>query len=272
MFPPFSGVLLRPVALSLVYLIFVFVIPFIPVATAKSLKERTGFFLKILIAFSVLLCSIQIAFQIVLAALENNFLPSCRFLEILFRHIGLVRLDDLDPLTIARYLVPEILMFVGSILIFVLLKRNCRENLPLHEINVEPPTQDGEPTTTSHQEPPYIDGDHGDSMSPDKWKLVLNIGKVLSLILLAVSGTIQPSVPSFIYFAIFMGFATMWGCNKELELYVIRFREELCFLLVFSFQSLCHLSKNMCSALNRSYHMLFGIPESLAPGIGALET
>jgi hypothetical protein len=194
------------------------VIPFIPVATSKSIKGRTGLFLKILIGITVLLCLIQIAFQIVLVVIGDDFLPKCEFLELLFRHIGLIRLDDIDVLTIARFLTPEILMFVGSILIFVLLKRGCREILPLHEINVEPPQENDQPV---QQESAAIDAaDNTESMGPEKWKLVLNIGKVLSLIFLAIAGAIQPSVPSFFYFAIFLGFATYWGCNKELELYV----------------------------------------------------
>lgn len=54
-------------------------------------------------------------------------------------------------------------------------------------------------------------------LSPEKWKLLLGVGKVVSLIALCATGALQPSVLSFVYYAIFLGAATWWGCNKELE-------------------------------------------------------
>lgn len=56
---------------------------------------HTGYYLKLLIFVSVLLVLAQIAFQILLAVLGNEFVAKCEFLEILLRHVGLVRLDEL---------------------------------------------------------------------------------------------------------------------------------------------------------------------------------
>ena len=57
---------------------------------------HTGYYLKILIFFSVILCLVQVAFQILLAVLGNDLVRKCEFLELLLRHVGLVRLDNLE--------------------------------------------------------------------------------------------------------------------------------------------------------------------------------
>lgn len=90
----FSGILCRPVALSIPYLILLFYIPFVPVATSKTIRGHTGYFFKIAIAISTIIVSLQIAFQIVLVTKGAEFLQACEFLQILFRHIGMIQLSD----------------------------------------------------------------------------------------------------------------------------------------------------------------------------------
>lgn len=47
------------------------------------------------IAISTIIVLLQVAFQIVLASEGKGFLQACEFLEILFRHIGMIRLNNL---------------------------------------------------------------------------------------------------------------------------------------------------------------------------------
>lgn len=89
-----AGILVRPVALSIPYLILLFYTPFVPVATTKTIRGHTGYFFKAAIALSTITVLLQIAFQIFLLSEEQNLLESCEFLEILFRHIGMIRLND----------------------------------------------------------------------------------------------------------------------------------------------------------------------------------
>lgn len=88
-----AGILCRPVALSVPYLILLFYTPCVPVATTKTIRGHTGYFFKAAIAISTIVVILQVAFQIVLASEGQGFLPSCEFLEILFRHIGMIRLN-----------------------------------------------------------------------------------------------------------------------------------------------------------------------------------
>lgn len=128
-----------------------------------------------------------------------------------------------SALSIAQWLTPEILMFLGSIIVFVILKRACREASALDSVNVETSSyQNEKPEANPPSTPNVIEPDEmGHGFSLEKWKVALNIGKFLSLITLCVAGAIQPAVPSFIYFAVFLGAATWWGCNKELERYLL---------------------------------------------------
>ncbi|CAO1304226.1 unnamed protein product [Diamesa serratosioi] len=200
--------LLRPVGLSLPYLLFLFYLPFVPVASLRSFKGHTGYYLKILLFFSVILCLVQISFQILLAVLGNDLVQKCEFLELLLRHVGLVRLDNLDVISLVQWLAPEIVMFVGSIVVFIVLRKASGANVP-----TENGSGGGDPLEAGTS--PIADNIL--ELSPEKWKLFVGVGKVLSLLALCLTGALQPSIPSAIYFIVFLGAATWWGCNKELE-------------------------------------------------------
>jgi hypothetical protein len=66
-----------------------------------------------------------------------------------------------------------------------------------------------------------------DNGSSTKWLILSNVAKILSLATLCVVATIQPSVLSFIYFLVFLGAITWWGCNQELERYFFLFCENI---------------------------------------------
>lgn len=95
-FSPFTGVLIRPVALALPYLLLLLLIPFVPVATIKTIKRQTGYYFSAAIALTVLILLLQIAFQVVLVALGEEFLQQCEFLETLFRHIGMIKFNRMQ--------------------------------------------------------------------------------------------------------------------------------------------------------------------------------
>jgi hypothetical protein len=95
--------------------------------------------------------------------------------------------------------------FFGSIIIFIVLKR--ASGSPIEQIN-------GDALEAGNQNHAQ---DAVNEIGPEKWKLLIGAGKVLSLLALCATGALQPSVPSVIYYIVFLGAATWWGCNKELE-------------------------------------------------------
>lgn len=95
MFASFSGILYRPVGLTLPYLLLLLYLPFVPVATEKTIRGHPGYYFQISIALTVVIFLVQIAFQIVLATLGEQIVSSCNFLEIVLRHIGMIKFNGM---------------------------------------------------------------------------------------------------------------------------------------------------------------------------------
>lgn len=113
-----------------------------------------------------------------------------------------------SALSVAQWLAPEVMSYFGSICLFLILRRASAEIVDPEQ---QPADQEAEAGGDNTPPPPE------NEISFEKWKVVLGAGKVLSLIALCVTGALQPSVPSVVYYLVFLGAATWWGCNKELE-------------------------------------------------------
>lgn len=166
--------------------------------------------MSLFIFVSVLLCLAQSAFQIFLAVVGNDFIEKCEFLEILLRHVGLVRLDELDALSITQWLAPEVISFVGSIIIFIVLRKSS--SLIVENLNGVGDGGDSAPTSMQPILPEYEQ-----EFTLEKWKVLMRAGKIISLLVLCATGALQPSALSVVYYFVFLGAATWWGCNKQLE-------------------------------------------------------
>lgn len=106
-------------------------------------------------------------------------------------------------ISITQWLAPEVMSFFGSIIVFFVLKRASG-------VDPEPATGNGVEAGSQQQQAV-------NEIGPEKWKLLVGAGKVLSLLALCATGALQPSIPSLVYYIVFLGAATWWGCNKELE-------------------------------------------------------
>jgi piezo-type mechanosensitive ion channel component 1/2 len=171
-----------------------------------SFSGHTGYFLYLFIALSTVLCLTQIAFQIFLSVVGNEIIAKCEFLEILLRHVGLVRLDELDALNITKWIAPEVLAFFGSIIIAIVLRRSSA----LNEQILSEEIQNG-------NHPESVEVNH--ELGLEKWRVLVRAGKILSLLALCATGALQPSVLSVVYYLIFLIAATWWGMNKQLSRY-----------------------------------------------------
>lgn len=202
--------LMRPVGLSLPYLLFLFGLPFVPVATPRSIKGSAGLYFKLFISLSILLLVGQIAFQIVLIALGDQLIESCQFLEILLRHIGLVKFQDLNAAVVVYWISPEIIMSLTAVVVYVILRKLADGN-----IGSEQPAS----TSPSSLEAPEVVSLRCDPnpVSREKLAFLTKLGVLLSVAMLCLAAVLQPSVPSGIYFVIFLGSATWWACYKELD-------------------------------------------------------
>uniref|UniRef100_A0A8D8C813 Piezo-type mechanosensitive ion channel component n=1 Tax=Culex pipiens TaxID=7175 RepID=A0A8D8C813_CULPI len=224
--------LLRPVGLSLPYLIFLLALPFVPVATPRSIKGSTGIYFKIYIAVSILLLLGQIAFQIVFVVLGYELIEQCQFTEILLRHVGLVKFEDLNASMVVYWIAPEIIMTLTSGIVYGVLKK-------LANGAIGDEVGPGTATSPTSLEAPEVlslgcGGVGGPNpVSREKLAFLTKLGVVLSVAMLCLAAVLQPSVPSGIYFVIFLGSATWWACYKELDrAFGVVLRITLVFLVV----------------------------------------
>ncbi|XP_033209745.1 piezo-type mechanosensitive ion channel component isoform X3 [Belonocnema kinseyi] len=192
----------RPVGLSLVYLTLMFCSPMISIPTHKSMKGHTGRFLKACLCLSFLVALTQITFHIVLLALPpyGHFLQNCELLEKIFRHVGLVRLDDASVFEIVFWLAPEIVVLPTTLLVFFI----CRK------LTKEPETGDDESPSIQQSTKKTED------RSAKVINFLGNIGTYVALASLCWAASFRPSVEGGFYFVVFLGAATWWACNKEL--------------------------------------------------------
>jgi hypothetical protein len=100
---------------------------------------------------------------------------------------------------------PEVVMFLTSIIIFILLKKFSAESEVTNEIYL------------ASVQLQAISVESGSIAAVDNSQVLKHVARVLSVIALCVTGSLQPSVLSLVYFIVFLGAATWYACNKELE-------------------------------------------------------
>ncbi|XP_077295229.1 piezo type mechanosensitive ion channel component [Arctopsyche grandis] len=189
-----SSVIIRPIGFSLLYLLLMFYLPFVPVPTAKTFKGHAGHYLRCVLVISVITMFCQIAWQITIVSIPmkwyDDWLKYCEPIEAGLRHAGLVDLNNLDATTVLVWVSPEILMLVSSTIIYIIISKLCKG------------AQEDETQTNNTKR---------------KGSFIVNFGKYLSLFMLLISGCLRPSILSGLYYLSFLGGATWWACGKELS-------------------------------------------------------
>ena len=106
------------------------------------------------------------------------------------------RLEANDVVNIIRIVVPDIGMFIMSLVILIICKKFIpREAPPLSSIQ------------QSSLRRRVVEG---------TYTLVYNVGEFLVVLFMGLSGIAYPSVISSIYFLAFLAVATWWACYKTL--------------------------------------------------------
>ncbi|XP_054011749.1 piezo-type mechanosensitive ion channel component isoform X2 [Hylaeus anthracinus] len=196
----------RPVGLSLVYLGLMLYSPHVPIPDTKTMTGHTGLYLKICIGLSFLTAISQFTFHLVLLALPTygHFLKNCELLEVIFRHIGFVRLDSASVWEIFFWLTPELIVLPVTVTVYFIC-RSLTQN----------PATDVEDDTSLRQ------GTVASKKNEDRTTKIINIlghiGTYVVLASLCITASLKPSMEGGFYFLVFLGAATWWACNKELR-------------------------------------------------------
>ncbi|XP_072304739.1 piezo-type mechanosensitive ion channel component 2 [Eucyclogobius newberryi] len=239
----FSASSFRYNGLSVVYFIFLLIVPLLPNPTLASLKGSTGQFLRTIIYTSVTFLALQCFMQIPFAYIPAK--GSGPWEDILY-HFGIVRFSLVGAGDVVRYLAPDFGLLVSTLFILRLCKKLLRPapQISLHDNGITNPhpedveTSDTETEEDSDSEDSSFDSSEETTVptqtGPPQFvqkflvfaaglKLLLSAimntaGKVVVTLFLGLAGIILPSLTSSLYFGTFLGLVWWWIFSRSISL------------------------------------------------------
>ncbi|XP_053305156.1 piezo-type mechanosensitive ion channel component 1 [Spea bombifrons] len=217
--------------LSLIYLLFLLLLPWFVGPTAQSMRGHTGRLMKALLAISILFLSGQLVFQLCLytvPGLDDMLGHNCTTWEILAHHVGVTRLDFYDIPNTVRMLSPDFGMFLVSAICLGLCNRLVKRENQLQKsrmstLLLEQLEEEG---AESGQQESREDADEEEDSQTTPYdealavrikeaahRLLEAVGKSLAILLLALAGITVPSAFSAAYYLVFIGLCTWWACH-----------------------------------------------------------
>ncbi|XP_038602670.1 piezo-type mechanosensitive ion channel component 2 [Tachyglossus aculeatus] len=235
--------------LSLVYLIYLLLIPLFSEPTKTTMKGHTGRLLKSLCFFSLSFLLLHIIFHITLASLEahNRIAPgyNCSTWEKAFRQLGFESMNGVDAGNGIRVFVPDIGMFLASLTIWLIcrniVQKPVSEDAAQYNTQFENEEMTGEEKLDSDDALIYEEdldtGGSGEGETEETAKLkilrrlasfasklkefvgnlITTGGKVVVTVLLGSSGMMLPSLTSSVYFFVFLGLCTWWSFCRTFD-------------------------------------------------------
>uniref|UniRef100_A0A3Q2Z556 Piezo type mechanosensitive ion channel component 1 (Er blood group) n=1 Tax=Hippocampus comes TaxID=109280 RepID=A0A3Q2Z556_HIPCM len=238
LFPIPPACLLRYNVLSLVYFVYLLLLPWFLCPNKHTIKGNTGHFIRAIFWTSLLFILAHVCFQTVLYTyppLNIAIGDNCSHVDIITTHIGLSRLPLKDPWTVLRLLSPDLMLCGISLLTIILCRRLVTNREILAAANIttiqeEEEQTDGEGEIDQESE----DEDDEASFSGDTtqefstatlakqlaerlkavvYKVLLDLWRIFAVSLLALAGITLPSAFSAVYFLLFIGVCTWWACH-----------------------------------------------------------
>ncbi|MEQ2285031.1 hypothetical protein AMECASPLE_027711 [Ameca splendens] len=153
MFLFFAACLFRFNLLSLVYFLYLLLLPWFLCPNKYTVRGHTGRFIKTVFCTSLLFVLAHICFQTVLhtyAPLDTAIGYNCSRWETITRHIGLSRLPLQDPWNVLRLLGPDVGVCVVSLVTIVLCRRLVRNREMVAAANITSLEEDSADATTEN--------------------------------------------------------------------------------------------------------------------------
>ncbi|KAM9625847.1 piezo-type mechanosensitive ion channel component 1 isoform 2-T2 [Morphnus guianensis] len=230
-----AACLFRFNVLSLVYLLFLLLLPWFPGPTQHSAGGHTSRLLKALLGTSILFLLAHFVFQIclyTLPILDQLLGPSCSTWEVLARHIGVTRLDLSDIPNSVRLVAPDVGILLASSLCLCL----CHRLAPRAGAAARGRRPESvDPLERGEEEDVERHGGTADGDTPLSARLRVTAhwllwaaGKGLAILLLALAGITLPSASSSVYYLLFVGLCTWWACHLPTSRLAF---DTLCFLV-----------------------------------------
>ncbi|XP_032925871.1 piezo-type mechanosensitive ion channel component 1 [Catharus ustulatus] len=211
-----AACLFRYNVLSLVYLLFLLLLPWFPGPSPRFTTGHTTRILKALLGTSIIFLLAHLVFQIclyTLPVLDQLLGPSCSTWEVLARHIGVTRLDLSDIPNSVRLVAPDVgILLVSSLSLCVcgrLSPATSRRNLESLESSEWREGKDA----GRQRRAAGRDSRLRKRLRDKAHSLLWEAGKALAILLLALAGITLPSASSSVYFLLFVGLCTWWACH-----------------------------------------------------------
>uniref|UniRef100_A0A8C7FPA9 Piezo type mechanosensitive ion channel component 1 (Er blood group) n=1 Tax=Oncorhynchus kisutch TaxID=8019 RepID=A0A8C7FPA9_ONCKI len=218
--------LFRYNALSLVYLLYLLLLPWFLWPNKHTLRGHTGRFIKALFCTSLLFLLAHVSFQICLYTipdLDHALGNNCSLWETLARHVGVSRLPLDDPWGVVRLLTPDLGVFVISLVTLVVCNRLVKKRdditfLSSETKEGEEEEEEGDEEGMSSPSDPVVSAatrakQLAARLRATAQKVLRDLGRILAITLLALAGITLPSAFSAIYFLLFIGVCTWWACH-----------------------------------------------------------
>ncbi|XP_042289205.1 piezo-type mechanosensitive ion channel component 1 isoform X1 [Thunnus maccoyii] len=238
-----TACLFRYNVLSLVYFLYVLLLPWFLCPNKHTIRGHTGRFIKVVFCTSLLFVLAHICFQTVLYTyppLNIAIGDNCSQWDSITRHIGLSRLPFDDPWSVSRLLCPDLGVCVVALVTIVLCSRLVRNREMVAAANITSLEDDpADKTADDEEEEASEDEDEEERSSPGDpdeevstatrakqlaerlkataRKALRDLGRILAISLLALAGITQPSAFSAIYFLLFIGVSTWWACHLPIS-------------------------------------------------------
>ncbi|XP_062845952.1 piezo-type mechanosensitive ion channel component 1 isoform X2 [Trichomycterus rosablanca] len=224
-------------ALSLVYLLYLLLLPWFIWPSRRAVRGHTGLFVALVFSSSLLFLVAHGSFQICLYTvpeLDEALGHNCTKWETLSGQIGVSRLPLDDPWNIVRLLSPDLGVFILSLITLVL----CKCLLKRREAGSTALAASAENVGTDEEEQDEKEEEEDDDEEKEDVKLeertraaaqlcarfrafarrlFHTMGKLLTVALLGVAGITLPSAFSSIYFLLFIGICTWWACHLPIS-------------------------------------------------------
>ncbi|XP_072772689.1 piezo-type mechanosensitive ion channel component 1 [Nerophis lumbriciformis] len=230
-----TACLLRYNVLSLVYFLYLLLLPWFLCPNKHTIRGHTGHFIRAVFCTSLFFVLGHICFQTVLYTyplLNIAIGDNCSQVEIITSHIGLSRLPLEDPWNILRLLCPDLVVCVVALLTIILCRKLVTNRVMQAAPNItttdDDATEDEDEKEESEDEDEVgsFHGDHtqefsttslakqlAERLKAEVRKVLLDLGRIFAISLLALAGITLPSAFSAVYFLLFIGVSTWWSCH-----------------------------------------------------------
>ncbi|XP_038004523.1 piezo-type mechanosensitive ion channel component 1 isoform X2 [Motacilla alba alba] len=211
-----AACLFRYNVLSLVYLLFLLLLPWFPGPSSRFATGHSSRILRALLGISILFLLAHLVFQIclyTLPVLDQLLGPSCSSWEVLARHIGVTRLDLSDIPNSVRLVAPDVGILLVSSLSLCLCHRLGPATSRGNSESLESSEWREEKDAGRQRRAAPRDTRLRSRLRDKAHSLLWEAGKGLAILLLALAGITLPSASSSVYFLLFMGLCTWWACH-----------------------------------------------------------